>query len=138
MAMQFNGLVPLIQVFDMNESVAFYRDIMGFEVHRHSPEILAAEGRYYHWALLRHGGAELMLNTAFDSNERPAARDSAREGAHDDVCLYIGCPDPDAAFDELKARGVDLAPPETAAYGMRQLLLRDPDGYQICLQTPAH
>src|SRR5882672_107533 len=81
MTIQMSGLVPLLQVFDMNESVAFYRDMLGFEIHGHSPEIEAAEGRYFHWAWLRHGDAELMLNTAFDSNERPAARDPAREGA---------------------------------------------------------
>ena len=137
MTIALNGLVPLLQVYDMNESIAFYRDLLGFEVHAHSPEIEAAEGRYFHWAWLRHGDAELMLNTAFDANERPAARDSAREAAHDDVCLYMGCPDPDAAYAELKARGLDLRPPKTAPYGMRQLLLRDPDGYQICLQSRA-
>ena len=137
MTLQLSGLVPLLQVYDMNLSVAFYRDMLGFEIHGHSPEIEAAEGRYFHWAWLRHGEAELMLNTAFDANERPAARDSAREKAHDDVCLYMGCPDPDAAFAELKARGLALQPPQTAPYGMRQLLLRDPDGYQICLQSRA-
>jgi glyoxylase I family protein len=137
MTMRLSGLVPLLQVYDMNESVAFYRDMLDFEVHQHSPEIEAAEGRYFHWAWLRHGNAELMLNTAFDANERPAARDSAREAAHDDVCLYIGCPDPDAAFAELTARGLKLTPPQTASYGMRQLLLRDPDFYQLCLQSRA-
>jgi uncharacterized glyoxalase superfamily protein PhnB len=137
MTVQLTGLVPLLQVFDMNESIAFYRDMLGFEIVQHSPLIDAAEGRYFHWAWLRHDGAELMLNTAFDANERPAARDPARIGAHDDVCLYIGCPDPDAAFATLKARGLELAPPATVAYGMRQLVLRDPDGYSLCLQCPA-
>jgi glyoxylase I family protein len=137
MAVRLNGLVPLLQVYDMNESIAFYRDTLGFEIVQHSPEIDAAEGRYFHWAWLRHGDAELMLNTAFDANERPAARDSARECAHDDVCLYMGCPDPDAAFAELAGRGLDLDPPRTAPYGMRQLMLRDPDFYRICLQSRA-
>jgi uncharacterized glyoxalase superfamily protein PhnB len=137
MAIQLNGLVPLLQVYDMNESIAFYRDLLDFEIHAHSPEIQAAEGRYFHWAWLRHGDAELMLNTAYDSNERPPARDPARESAHGDVCLYIGCPDPDAAFAELSARGLDLQPPQTAPYGMRQLLLRDPDSYRLCLQARA-
>ena len=135
MTLQLNGLVPLLQVYDMNESVRFYRDMLGFEIVRHSPEIEGAEGRYFHWAWLRHGEAELMLNTAFDANERPAARDSARERGHDDVCLYFGCDDPDAAFAALKARGLELDPPETASYGLRQLTFRDPDLYQICLQS---
>lgn len=137
MNVQLSGLTPLLQVYDMNESVRFYHEMLGFEVGQHSPEIEAAEGRYFHWAWLHHGEAELMLNTAYDENERPAARDPAREDAHQDVCLYMGCPDPDAAYAELKARGLDLEPPKTAPYGIRQLLLRDPDGYHVCLQRRA-
>jgi glyoxylase I family protein len=133
MSVALRGLAPLLQVFDMNESIAFYRDLLGFELHQHSPEIEAAEGRYFHWAWLRHGDADLMLNTAYDAGERPPARDPAREAGHDDVCLYFGA-DPDAAFAELTARGLALDPPETAPYGMRQLTFKDPDGYQICLQ----
>ena len=55
--MELTGLTPLIQVFDMNEAIRFYRDQLGFEVVDHSPEIEAAEGRYFHWCLLRHGPA---------------------------------------------------------------------------------
>ena len=136
MSVKLNGLTPLLQVYDMNESIAFYRDMLDFEIGAHSGEIEAAEGRYFHWAWLHHGEVGVMLNTAYDANERPPARDSAREAGHDDVCLYMGA-DPDAAFAELTARGLALKPPQTAPYGMRQLLFRDPDGYHICLQCRA-
>ena len=136
MRVKLSGLVPLLQVFDMNESLAFYRNMLDFEIVADSGEIEAAEGRYVHWAWLRHGDAELMLNTAYDANARPPARDPVRERGHDDLCLYMGA-DPDAAFATLSARGLELEPPETAPYGMRQLTFRDPDGYQICLQCRA-
>jgi len=38
---------------------------------------------------------------------------------------------------QLKAHGFSLAPPKTAPYGMRQLYVRDPDGYVLCFQWPA-
>ncbi len=128
------GCTPLLQVYDMPEAVAFYRDALGFELAEHSPEIDDDGRRYFHWCLLRRGSIELMLNTAYDPGERPPRRDAARQAAHDDVCLYIGCPDPDAAWRDLTAKGLALDPPKTAPYGMRQLQLHDPDGYAICLQ----
>lgn len=65
------GLTPLIGVFDMPRALAFYRDLLGFAVVSASPEVETAEGRFSHWMWLRFGGAEIMLNTQYDSNERP-------------------------------------------------------------------
>lgn len=138
MAHQVTGLVPLIQVFDMAAALRFYRDTLHFVVVQHSPEVEGPEGRYFHWAWLRLGGAELMLNTAYDTGERPAAPDPARMAAHGDTCLYIGCPDVDGLYALLSGRGLSLDPPHTAPYGMRQLNLRDPDGYMLCFQHPAN
>ena len=57
--------------------------------------------------------------------------------SHDDVTLYFGCPDVDAAYAHLRARGVPAQPPNVAPYGMKQLCMRDPDGYGVCFQWPA-
>lgn len=130
------GLTPLIQVYDMPEAMRFYCDVLGFEVIASSPEIEAPEGRYCHWAWLRLGGADLMLNTAYDAGERPVSRDAARWSGHADICFYIGCADVDAVHAELTDRGLALQPPKIAPYGMKQLTLRDPDGYTICFQAP--
>lgn len=134
--MNATGLTPLLSVYDMNAAIAFYCGVLGFEIVNRSPEIEAAEGRYFHWAWLRLGGAELMLNTAYDAGERPPAREEARWSGHGDTCLYIDCPDPDGAYAELTAKGLTLDPPTLAPYGMKQLHLHDPDGYLLCLQAP--
>jgi glyoxylase I family protein len=133
MPLDVRGICPLLQVFDMPKSFAFYRDALGFEVVSTSP----VRDGHFDWAWLRLNGAELMLNTAYEQDARPAAPDPARVAAHDDTCLYFGCPDVDAAYEYLKARGVRLNPPKTAHYGMRQLYFHDPDGYNICFQWPA-
>jgi glyoxylase I family protein len=137
MAMEMTGLTPLIQVFDMPESIAFYCGKLGFEVGASSPEIEGPEGRYFHWAWLRCGDAELMLNTAYDTGKRPPERDAARWAGHRHTCLYIGCPDPDAAYEHLVSKGVEAQPPQIQSYGMKQVYLRDPDGYMLCFQARA-
>ena len=131
------SMTPLLQVFDMPSAVAFYRDRLGFEVVAHSPELDAAEGRYFHWCCLRRDGAQLMLNTAYDADERPAERDAARWAGHGHTVLYVDCPDLDALHTELGTRGLAIAPPQTSDYGMRQIEVTDPDGYELCFQCPA-
>ena len=137
MALQLAGLTPLLQVFDMNEAVRFYRDVLGFEMVTASPVIEAAEGRYFHWCWLRLGPVEVMLNTAYDADERPAARDQARWRGHGDAGLFLGCPDVDAAHAHLVAHGVEAAAPTVAPYGLKRFTIRDPDGYLLTFQELA-
>jgi glyoxylase I family protein len=132
MAVKIEGLCPLLEVFDMPTSVAFYRDLLGFEIVRKS-----RDGDEFDWALLRRDEAELMLNTAYERDERPPAPDPSRVAAHGDTGLFFGCRDVDAAYAELRALGVDVKPPVVRDYGMKQMYLKDPDGYGVCLQWRA-
>ncbi|HEX9893750.1 MAG TPA: VOC family protein [Gemmatimonadales bacterium] len=125
-------MVPLIQVFDMPRSVAFYRDVLGFEVANQS-----RPGDAFDWGLLRRDGIELMLNTAYEEEYRPLTPEPARIAAHEDTALFFGCPDVDAAYADLRAKAVDVRPPTVAPYGMKQLYIKDPDGYVLCFQWPA-
>lgn len=136
MTPQIQGMAPLFQVFDMPTAIRFYRDLLGFEVVQTSPKLSEA-AEDVNWAMLRLNGVTLMLNTAYEPEHRPAAPDRARISAHDDVCLYFGCPDVDKAYHELRALGLDVNEPKTAPYGMRQLYFTDPDGYHLCFQWPA-
>jgi glyoxylase I family protein len=125
-------LCPLIQVFDMPASLHFYRDLLGFEVVQSS-----GPGDDFDWGLLRLGGANLMLNTAYERESRPPEPDGDRFAGHADTGLFFGCPDVDGAYEELRGKGVEMKPPKTAPYGMRQLYVTDPDGYVLCFQAPA-
>lgn len=78
-----------------------------------------------------------MLNTMYEQESRPAGPDPVRNSTHTDLTLYFGCPDVDAMYAELRARGVMCNPPVTAPYGVRQLGVIDPDGYGLCFQWPA-
>lgn len=124
-----HGLCPLLQVFDMPQALKFYRDVLGFRVISRDVDQDDCD-----WALLRWGPAEVMLNTAYESRERPVQPDPRRNAAHGDTTLYLNTPDMDAIFAELKSKGIDLAPAVVREYGMKQLMLSDPDGYGICFQ----
>ncbi|HTZ97748.1 MAG TPA: VOC family protein [Terriglobales bacterium] len=130
MAIDIRGLAPLLSVFDMRTSLRFYRDVLGFELISDS-----GQGENSGWCLLRLNGVEIMLNTAYDDDERPAVPD--RTAAHGDTAFYFGCRDLDEAYQYLRSKGVNVKEPKVAPYGMRQLYVTDPDGYNLCFQWSA-
>ncbi|ATQ41640.1 VOC family protein [Caulobacter mirabilis] len=128
MTVQARDLCPLLQVFDMPASLAFYCDALGFTSVEGTPD----------WRLLRLGDAWLMLNTAYEAHERPPQPDPARVLGHRDVCSYISVDGGlDALYAELVAKGLSPSQPQTQAYGMRQMYLADPDAYGVCFQHAA-
>jgi catechol 2,3-dioxygenase-like lactoylglutathione lyase family enzyme len=132
MGIEVRWVCALLQVFDMPASIRFYRDVLGFEIVQTS-----APGDHFDWCWLRLGGADLMLNTAYEDPDRPAAPEPARVAAHSDTGLFFGCPDVDATYAHLRAHGFDVKEPKVAPYGMKQLYVSDPDGYGLCFQWPA-
>ena len=135
MALDLRGVTPLLLVYDIPTSVRFYRDVLGFEVVSTSP--ILGEDKF-HWAWLRLGNADVMLNDTYEADDdRPPEPDPARTAAHEDTGLYFGCPDVDAAYQELRGKGVTVKEPLVTPYGMKQMYLRDPDGYTLCFQWSA-
>ncbi len=132
MPLEIRHLCPLLQVFDMPTSVRFYCDVLGFAV-----ALTSEPGEHFDWCLLRRDGLELMLNTRYERHARPDAPEPARVAAHDDVTLYLSCPDVDGAYAHLRAHGIDVQPPVVRPYGMKQVYAHDPDGFGICCQWPA-
>lgn len=94
----------------MPRSVAFYRDVLGFEVVATSPPRSRDD---FDWGLLRLDGVELMLNTAYEEDSRPLEPDASRVAAHDDTGLFFGCRDVDAAYAYLRGKGVTVEPPRS-------------------------
>lgn len=122
----------------MPESLAFYRDLLGFEIVSTAPPAERVSNDSFGWVWLRHGQTQLMLNTAYDpDDQRPAARDPARVAAHEDTILYIGAPDVDAVHRHLLAHGLTVELPKLTHYRMKQLMVRDPDGFPLCFQWSA-
>jgi len=103
MALKVEGVCPLLWVFDMPRAIAFYSDLLGFEV-----VSTDRPGRECDWALLRLNDTEIMLNTLYESDERPPHPDPARVKAHGDTTLYFACRDLDAAYNHLRLAGLGV------------------------------
>ena len=117
-------LAPLVMVHDMQRSVSFYCDLLGFEIcSKWEPD-----GKLC-WCRLERGGAALML-------QQDCPEDGPPQGRGRGVAFFLGCQDVDQLHAELRERGLELTTPQVAFYGMKQVYFCDPDGYELCFQSP--
>jgi len=113
---------PLLFVRDIEQSMDFYCGKLGFRVVG-----MAKDGGTAHWCRVARGGAALMLQQA----DPPAS--AVPTGS---MSLYFVCDDADALFEEFSTRGIRLDRPTIAVYGMKQLFVPEPNGYDICFESP--
>lgn len=117
-------LTPLLIVAAMSRSLAFYRDQLGFRI----TQGWSPDGRLA-WCRLERDGVSLMLQQACDEDGPAAGRGRG-------VVFYFSCADASAEYERVRASGVNVAPPQVAFYGMSQLVVTDPDGYELRFQNP--
>ena len=102
-------LIPLLKVRNLNETLDFYRDALGFE-------LCWREGDT---ASVRCGGACLMLSTGSNLGETPTLSGT----------IYFYPDDVDQLWERLR-HGADVAwELQTMSYGTREFGIRDPNGY---------
>jgi glyoxylase I family protein len=132
---QLSRCYAAFQVFDAPSSVAFYRDMLDFEVVSTSKPF-DEKAENYGWAMLRRDTVSLMVNNMYENNIRPNQPDALRAQAHRDTVLYIGCRQLEDIVMNLRSQGASVRGPVTTYYGMLQVLVRDADGYSLCFQRP--
>jgi catechol 2,3-dioxygenase-like lactoylglutathione lyase family enzyme len=130
-----NVSIVSIWVKDIDESLAFYTDVLGFE-----PGEDVKLGEDFRWCTVVHPNQpalKLHLTTPGPplSEELAAAlRRAQDEGGLPGVGLSVD--DCRATFEELKAKGVDfLQEPEERPYGV-EALMRDNSGNWMVLVEP--
>lgn len=125
-------LVPEIICSDINQSLLFYRDLLGFEILYSRPED--------RFAYLSRDGAELMLEQPFKRDRLwPKAEFIQPFGRG--VNFEIKVEDVDALHTTVAGSGIEcFLPLEERWYrrsnhylGVRQFAVQDPDGYLIRL-----
>ena len=118
---RFNRVTPRLPVADLRRSLAFYRDVLGFDV-----DVLWGEGDDPTFAIVARDGAGIGLF----SGERagPDQRGYAE--------LYIEVTDALAIHRELAERVPIAWGPEVYSYGRREFAVLDPDGYMVIFTEP--
>ncbi|MCO8276782.1 VOC family protein [Actinoplanes sp. TRM 88003] len=108
-------LMPRLSVTDMDRSIAYYQEALGFRLAwRTADNSLAA---------MAGGEIDMLLLVPWTGDSPPPAHTA-----------YVYVEDPDALCAEYQQAGADIVDPVTSRpTGMRDFVLRDPDGHRFIL-----
>lgn len=104
------SFVPALMVRDVDAMVAFYCDLLGFEV------AFVNEGVY---AVLRRGDVELHIGCDLDYSP----------GGHGSAYLFVE--NVDALYERATTRAKIVHAIKDQSYGLRDFLMEDPEGNRI-------
>ena len=110
---QFNNIVPILNVKSVEKSIEYYTTVLGFEKHWDWPE-----GPDKTFASITNGKAEIFL----------CEGDQGSPGTW--ICYHLD--DVDALYKQYRDKKADVfSPPKNMPWGMREMLVRDPDGHVL-------
>jgi predicted enzyme related to lactoylglutathione lyase len=118
--MNISGLDLLfLEVNNLEESIHFYKDQLGFEISKLDPESEPP------MVTFRAGGLKITLAQHLET--------MLRRGRG--ISFFFRVDDVDAYYQQLIARELDVAPPIDEGWGGRFLTLEDPDKYRLFFVT---
>ena len=110
--MKTHGSATTFHVSDLDASMKFYTDVLGF----------SERFRFGDYAGVEHGEVQIHLSGPKSTNKRLVGQGG----------IYIFCDDVDAYYAEVNSNGAKVqAAPKNYEYGMRDFVIEDPDGNLI-------
>jgi len=115
---RITSFAPQLLVDDLDNAVAFYRDVLGFA--------FGPPWRGF-YAIGRRDGFELHLKCA-----PKTAEDRANRHEHEHLDVYAGVEGVDALYEACTAKGAIIRKPlAPTPWGTKDFYLEDPEGYII-------
>ncbi len=126
-----SAISPCFIVSDVDQTIAFYRDQLGFETRFRQPEQDAF------FAIIGRDGAQIFLKAERGIDPVP----NSKRHRHLRWDAFIYAPDPDALASELAARfpngsAAFTSPLQDTHDGLRGFEIRDPNGYILFFGRP--
>ena len=133
-------IIANLMVSDMRKSLDFYCGLLDFTLSmgvdsNHQTFTDGALRDDLIFAMLTQGSVEIMLQhrISFAEDVPVFTKDSIPGGT---FTLYIRGESADELAGRLQGSADIIKGPETAWYGMRELYVRDPDGYVLAFGSP--
>ena len=125
-SLRLRAVMPTLTVSDIEASIVFYRDVLGFIV----PDTIENDGEVV-GASIRAGSVEFLLGQ--DDFEK--GRDRQKGVGFRLYCVTHQNVDEVAAA--IKERGGTLdSEPQDQPWGTRDFSVTDPDGYKVSISSP--
>lgn len=117
--MKFKNLIPLLDVSNVETSILFYSEALGFKLE----DQLTWNGKT-DWALLKSGKAKVMLSQGSEvlANTEQIAPNSV---------LFFYPEDTEWLYSTLQSKGYTMTNVQKGQNGTKEFCLADPDGYVL-------
>jgi len=124
MPYELTKLTPNLVVSNVERSLAFYRDVLGF-----AADVTVPDQAPYVFAMLRSGPVEIFLNASEAAvAEYPAFKDQRIGGT---FTMFVEVSGIERVYEALKPQVKIAMPLQKKWYGMTEFAFEDPDGYLI-------
>lgn len=130
---RLQGVRPMIDVKDVAATVAWYTDVLGFEL----TNSMGDEGGELFWASFTRDGVSMMCNKLHTHDEPD--EDHGHEHPSEPVftgSLYVNVDEIDELALDLGGKTGLLFGPVDQPHGMREIGVLDPDGYVLIFGMP--
>ena len=142
--MSLNKLTPNLMVEDVNRTVEFYQDVLGFEfvmgVIEELQEILPAyqPDRPLDYAMMKCGNVEMMFQAKRSlTRALPVLSDRAIGGTLTIYIELMGLDGISELYDRVKENVTVLKDLHTSFYGMQEFYIEDCNGYILTFAEAA-
>ena len=119
---RITGIAPFFLVADVTKAAEFYRDRLGFRIIGYffeDPPVFAMVGR----------DDRIIMLSLVEKGRGGSNRTYKGEA----IDAYLWTDDVDALYAEFQRQQVEIVmPPTLRIYGMKELEVRDLDGYVLC------
>jgi uncharacterized glyoxalase superfamily protein PhnB len=130
---RLTSLRTMLAANDLNETIAFYRDRLGFECTSSWGHDMSQPT----WCNLSRDGISIMFSKAEDAHTHDDGSSHEAEIPGMTGSIYFNVDDVDGLFESLRPT-VDQFEwePTSWDHGMRDIGVRDPNGYLLVFATP--
>lgn len=124
MTTMLKKLTPNLMVEDVNQTVDFYKSMLGFEVLATVPET-----GQFHWAMMKQGNVEMQFQArASLTEEIPTFKDRAIGGT---LTLYIDVENVKELYAALKDQITIVQDMHSTFYGTQEFAVQDCNGFVL-------
>jgi len=121
------AISPSFIVSNVDQTIAFYRDKLGFETRLQQPD------RNPFFAIIGRDGAQIFIKSEKDIMPVP----NSKRHPHMRLDAFVYAPDPDALAAEFASHGTTFSVPlKDTSDGLRGFEICDPDGYILFFGRP--
>jgi uncharacterized glyoxalase superfamily protein PhnB len=127
--MKLLEITPNLMVEDVNQTVRFYEDVLGFKLDQSVPE-----SGQFDWASVRSGGVEIMFQARSSlSTDLPSFQELPTGGT---LTLFIQMTGIQELYGHTQPQVELVQELNETFYGMREFSIKDPNGYFLTFAEP--